>query len=446
MGTQLADIEAALATLTTEGVAMRGFYTPDAPQPEWCDRTLLARIHRYTVKRLRQEIEPVSGQDYLRFLFRWQHVVESERRQGPDALDAVIAQLQGFEAPAAAWESEILPARLENYDFTWLDDLCLSGRAIWSRLTLPPASAGSGNPGPIRTTPVTLLPRRNAALWTRAAPPPASIAPQLSSRAQAVAAHLRAHGASFFDEIVDSTGLLRTNVEDALAELVALGLVSSDSFAGLRALLTPSEKRKPLGNGRRHRRSMFGIEDAGRWALLKRAAVMDTAARGYPNHDPDTVEHIVSTLLRRYGVVCWRVLQREAAWLPPWRELLRVLRRLEARGDIRGGRFVANVSGEQFALPEAVGLLRETRRAASSKALVSVCGADPLNLVGLVVPGPKVPALTNNRVIYRDGVPIAALIGGTIQWIVELEPGEMRVVEDALIKRQAGSPLLAYLR
>src|SRR5207247_600784 len=172
----IADIEAALAALVTEGVAMRGFYTPDGPEAEWCDRTLLARIHRYTVKRLRQEIEPVSGQDYIRFLVRWQHVVPSERQQGPDALDAVIAQLQGFEAPAAAWESEILPARLENYDFTWLDDLCLSGRAVWTRLTLPPGGANANNPGPIRTTPVTLLPRRNGVLWTRAAPAPSTVA------------------------------------------------------------------------------------------------------------------------------------------------------------------------------------------------------------------------------------------------------------------------------
>ena len=191
---------------------------------------------------------------------------------------------------------------------------------------------------------------------------------------------------------------------------------------------------------------MFGIEDAGRWALLKRSVADTAMARGHPTHDADTVEHIVNTLLRRYGVVCWRVLQREAAWLPPWRELLRVLRRLEARGDIRGGRFVANVSGEQFALPEAVGLLRETRRAPSTETFVSVCGADPLNLIGLVVAGPKVPALANNRVVYRDGVPVAALVSGEVQWIVELEAREARAAEDALIKRQAGSPLLAYLR
>src|SRR5207249_8788624 len=196
MALPLADVEAALAKLAVEGFAMRGSFTPGASQSEWCDRSLLARIHRYTVKRLRQEIEPVSSQDFMRFLCRWQHVIPSERREGPDALAALITQLQGFEAPAAAWESEILPARLDNYDFTWLDDLCLSGRAVWSRLTLPPSGAGANSPGPIRTTPVTLLPRRNAALWTRAAPAPSATAPQLSSRAQAVADHLRVQGAS----------------------------------------------------------------------------------------------------------------------------------------------------------------------------------------------------------------------------------------------------------
>ncbi|MGI8894210.1 MAG: DEAD/DEAH box helicase [Casimicrobiaceae bacterium] len=443
----LSDVEPALLKLAAEGVAMSGAYTPGSAELEWCDRTLLARIHRYTVKRLRQEIEPVSSQDFVRFLCRWQHTIPSERRQGPDALDAIIVQLQGFEAPAAAWESEILPARLENYDFTWLDDLCLSGRAVWTRLTRPAANTAANNPGPIRTTPVTLLPRRSSPLWTRAAAAPSGDPPQLSSRAQAVADQLRAHGASFYDEIVETTGLLRTQVEDALAELVALGLVSSDSFAGLRALLTPSERRKPFGGGKRHRRSaLFGIEDAGRWALLKRSLPGAAPVGGYAEPDPETIEHIARTMLRRYGVVFWRLLQREAAWLPPWRELLRVLRRLEARGDIRGGRFVAGVSGEQFALPEAVGLLRETRRAPLSNVLISVSGADPLNLVGVIVPGPKVPALTNNRVLYRDGVPIAALIAGEVQWIKELELSEARVAEDALIRRQAGSPLMAYLR
>ncbi len=442
-----ADVEAALAKLVAEGVVMSGSFTSGAGETEWCDRALLARIHRYTVKRLRQEIEPVSSQDFFRFLFRWQHVTASEQRQGPDALDAIITQLQGFEAPAAAWESEILPARLEDYEFTWLDDLCLSGRAIWTRLSHSATSGAASGRGPIRTTPVTLLPRRSAALWTRAAPPSLVRIDQLSSRAQAVAESLRSHGASFYDEIVQATGLLRTQVEDALAELVAAGVVASDSFAGLRALLTPSEKRKPLGGKKRHRRSpLFGIEEAGRWSLVKRPPPGTVLKRPYYEPDQDMVEHIVHSLLRRYGVVFWRLLQREAVWLPAWRDMLRVLRRLEARGDIRGGRFVAGASGEQFALPEAVATLRDTRRAATSQTLVSVSGADPLNLVGVIGPGAKVPALLNNRVLFRDGIAIATLIGGEIQWIEKLGPAEMRAAEDALVKRQVGSPLLAYLR
>ena len=448
-----ADIEPALARLAAEGVAMRGAYTQGAAN-EWCDRTLLARIHRYTVNRLRQEIEPVSTQDFIRFLFRWQHVAPGEQRQGPDALDAIIAQLQGFEAPAASWESEILPARLENYDFTWLDDSCLSGRTIWTRLTPPTVTGARGSANVIRTTPVTLLPRRSSHVWTAAAPIRTSEPSQMSSRAQAVVEFLQAHGASFHDEILDGTRLLRTHVEDALAELVALGRVTSDSFAGLRALLTPSQKRKRIGTSKRHRRTaLLGVEDAGRWSLTRRAIpapANDAATTSWTRTDPavsaETVEHIAHALLRRYGVVAWRILQREAAWLPPWRELSRVLRRLEARGDIRGGRFVASVTGEQFALPEAVAMLRDTRRAQASGAIVSISGADPLNLVGTLLPGARIPALTNNRILYRDGIPIAALAGGEIQWIQALEPADARAAEDALIKRQIGSPLLAYLR
>ncbi len=269
----------------------------------------------------------------------------------------------------------------------------------------------------------------------------------MSSRAQTVVESLRSHGASFYDEIVLTTGLLRTQVEDALAELVAAGWVTSDSFAGLRALLTPSEKRKPLGKTRRHRRSpLFGIEEAGRWALVKRAPPGVPSKRAYYEPDQDMVEHIVHALLKRYGVIFWRLhAARSIAGCPRGATCCGCLRRLEARGDIRGGRFVAGVSGEQFALPEAVAMLRETRRAPESGAMVSISGADPLNLVGVIAPGTKVPALAGNRVLYRDGVPIASLIAGEIAWIEVLAPAEARAAESALIKRQAGSPLLAYL-
>jgi ATP-dependent Lhr-like helicase len=439
------DIDAALTKLAAEGFALSGTFMPDAGEAQWCERALLARIHRYTVNRLRAEIEPVSSQDFMRFLCRWQHVIPAERREGPDALAALISQLEGFEAPAAAWEAEILPARLDNYDFTWLDDLCLAGRASWTRVSAP-ARIAAKNAGPIRTTPVTLLSRRHAALWTRAVPTSGAEPAPITTRAQTVADYLKHHGACFYDEIVEGTGLLRTQVEDALAELVVVGLVHSDSFAGLRALLIPSDRRKPIGDGKRRRRTaLFGIEDAGRWALVRRPARRSTSSRGADEPDQDVVEHVARTLLRRYGVVFWRLLEREAAWLPPWRDLLRMLRRLEARGEIRGGRFVASVTGEQFALPEAVAMLRETRRAPLTRTWISVSGADPVNLVGTVITGPRVPAVTGNRVLYRDGVAIATLIGGVTQWIVELEMAEQREAESALIKRQVGSPLLAYL-
>ncbi|HET9763084.1 MAG TPA: ATP-dependent DNA helicase, partial [Casimicrobiaceae bacterium] len=438
------DIDAALAKLAAEGFAMRGAFTAGGDM-EWCERALLARIHRYTVKRLRAEIEPVSAQDFMRFLSRWQHAIPAERREGPDALAALVTQLEGFEAPAAAWEAEILPSRLDNYDFTWLDDLCLAGRAAWTRLTVPPSRSAGAHAGPIRTTPVTLVPRRNLALWHRAVPAVVD-ASSASARGQRVAEYLKDHGACFYDEIVEGTGMLRTQVEDSLAELVVVGLVHSDSFAGLRALLTPSDRRKPLGEGRRRRRTaLFGIEDAGRWALVRRPAPRHASIGGVHDAEAEVVEHVAHTLLRRYGVVFWRLLEREAAWLPPWRDLLRVLRRFEARGEIRGGRFVAGMTGEQFALPEAVAALRETRRAAVTGAWISLSAADPLNLAGTIVPGPKVPALTHNRVLYRDGIGVAALVGGEVQWIVELEARERREAESALIRRQAGSPLLSYL-
>jgi ATP-dependent Lhr-like helicase len=292
----------------------------------------------------------------------------------------------------------------------------------------------------VRTTPITLLPRRAAARWTAMAPAPSDDA-TIGARAARVADHLRAHGASFFDEIVDATGMMRTEVEDALGELVAQGRVSSDSFAGLRALLTPSEKRKRFGGAKRRRTSLFGIEDAGRWSLHRRAA--GPAAETPP---AETVEHVVHALLQRYGVVFWRMLERESTWLPPWRDMLRVLRRLEARGDVRGGRFVAGVSGEQFALPDAVALLRDTRREPGRDEHVVISGADPLNLVGTLLPGAKVPALTGNRILFRDGLPVAALVGGVVQPLAALEAGELARAESLLIARQGAAPLLAYLR
>jgi ATP-dependent Lhr-like helicase len=290
----------------------------------------------------------------------------------------------------------------------------------------------------VRTTPITLLARRHAAQW--AALSAGAEAAQLGSRAQAVADYIREHGASFFHELVDGTGLLRSQVEEALAELVALGLVSSDSFGGLRALLVPSGERKPIAGARRRRRTvMFGMEDAGRWALTRRPA---SAARE-ASFGQEAIEHAARTLLLRYGVVFWRLIEREAAWLPPWRDLIRVYRRLESRGDIRGGRFVAGFSGEQFALPEAVGMLREVRRQGASGAFVSLSGADPLNLVGILTPGPKLAALTGNRVLYRDGVPIALLAAGEVQFLETLDSASEWAAHKALLRGAQPAPSLA---
>jgi ATP-dependent Lhr-like helicase len=428
------EIAAALAALQTEGFALRGRFSDPTGAEEWCERRLLARIHHYTVKRLRAEIEPVSARDFMRFLFAWQRVGLT-RMEGPDALPVILAQLEGFEAAARAWEGEILPVRLKDYESRRLDDLCLAGRATWARLRPLNArpNGSDSKPSPVGTTPITLLARRHAALWSSLSPKADGGA--LSPAAQAVASFIRQHGASFFEEIVVGTSLLRTKVEDALSELVALGQVASDSFAGLRALLVPAHERRPIAPRApyRRRRGSSGMEDAGRWALAHRA-------RENAVERDEAVEHVARTLLTRYGVVFWRLLEREAPWLPPWRDLLRVYRRLEARGEIRGGRFVAGFSGEQFALPEAIGKLRETRREAESLALMSLSGADPLNLVGIITPGPKLAALTANRVLYRDGMPLAIFAGQEVQFLQTLEGKEEWEARKALLRSAVLGP------
>jgi ATP-dependent Lhr-like helicase len=440
LGLEPDGIGAALVALEVEGFAMRGRFTPGANTDEWCDRRLLARIHHYTVRRLRAEIEPVAARDFLRFLFAWQHVTDDTRLEGPDTVAATVALLEGFEAPASAWETEILPARIAAYEPAWLDDQCLAGRIAWARLS--PCGNGSGRERvatPVRTTPITLLARRHVAFWTSLCGQPGGAQP--SARAQTVANCLREHGASFFDELVEATGLLRPQMEEALGELVALGLVNSDSFGGLRALLVPSDRRKPFtGAPRRRRVIAFGMEDAGRWALARRVSPEVPE----PQAKAGAVEHVASTLLRRYGVVFWRLLAREAEWLPPWRDLLRVYRRLEARGEIRGGRFIAGFSGEQYALPEAVGMLREMRRQPASGEWISLSGADPLNLAGVLTPGPRLAALTGNRLLYRDGLPVASYSGGEVRFLTTLDTVTQWEARKRLL-RSAAPALLADL-
>ena len=437
LGLPRTDIEFALAALQTEGTVFQGHVTPGLAQVEWCERHLLARIHRYTLKRLRREIEPVEPRDFVRFLFEWQHVAGASRVSGPEALPAVLAQLEGFEAPASLWEAEVLPARVKDYASSWLDDLCTSGRTLWTRLRPLAAGSQGGGRSSLRTTPILLLPRRAAPTWSRlAAASAASVDEEaVGGRAQRVFDFLEASGASFFDEIAEGSHLLRAELEDALAELVVRGRANCDSYAGLRALLVPAAKRATAASRSRRRVALFAVEDAGRWSVVRAPQANVTKmppASADAKLSAESLEHVARTLLRRYGVVCFQLLEREAAWLPPWRELVRVYRRLEARGEIRGGRFIAGVTGEQFALPDAIATMRAVRRQPPDDALVCLSASDPANLLGTVLNGPKVPRVAGSRVLYRDGLAIGTSIAGQIELLVELDPSQARAATRAL--------------
>ncbi|WP_458724838.1 DEAD/DEAH box helicase [Pseudomonas mandelii] len=427
LGLPAIEVTQALAQLEREGYVLRGQFTPGATEDEWCERHLLARIHRYTVKRLRREIEPVALQDFMRFLFDWQHLSAATQGQGNAVLPAIVAQFEGYPAAASAWDSDILPMRIKGYSASWLDDLCRSGKLVWTRLTARNKTAGTA----LRSTPILLLPRSQVGLWSSLTEQtPVS---ELSPKTQKVYEALSQHGALFFDELIHEAHLLRTELEIALQELVGAGLVNADSFAGLRALITPASKRQNRSSRRGRGAFVGGMDDAGRWALLRRGPTAPVVDNKRPTPS-DTLEHIAMTLLRRYGVVFWRLLEREADWLPSWRELLRTFHRLEARGEIRGGRFVSGLAGEQFALPEAIPLLREVRRRPHDGSLIAVCGVDPLNLAGTLLPGAKVPALASNRLVYRDGLPAAAEIAGKQVFWVELDQQSAAELHSKLIR------------
>jgi len=416
------DIEAALLALETEGFVLRGKFHPGATKQEWCDRRLLARIHRLTIDQLRAEIQPVSVQDFYRFLFAWQRADQEHRVEGPEGLQSVLEQLDGSELPLAAWESAVLAARVTDYDPEWLDRLCFSGRVGWGRLSAPqnPSTRASA---PLRSSPIALYQRENLHDWLLLAEGNSAI--ELSSGSQAVFEALKSGGALFFAELVRRTdkSVLPSQVEQALSQLAALGLVTSDSFDGLRSLLVPSNKRPTFGRNigkRRHKTNVASIEFAGRWSLLRTEIASKSTGNGAGSSERDTaIEKFARVLLRRYGVMFRRLLERETPAVR-WYELGRIYRRWEARGEIRGGYFVGGISGEQFALPEAIGLLRSIRKTPLNGRLVTLSAADPLNLQGILTPGPRIAALTAGRILFRDGLPIAAL-----------EAGELRKVSDA---------------
>jgi ATP-dependent Lhr-like helicase len=408
-GLGLSLVESAVARLESQGFLLRGRFDPDLPlgedQPiEICERRLLARIHRYTTERLRREIEPVTAQDFLRFLLRWQHVAPGTQLEGREGVLAVIEQLQGFEIAAGAWEASVLPARVVEYRGAWLDDLCLAGTAVWARLGVRTGSDASdgGAPTSSRATPMSFLVRDNlpwllAATRGHGTPPPPR-----TSVAQDVLDCLRTRGALFYEEIVTATGRLRAQVTEGLWELVARGLVTADGFGSVRALLSPRERwarraGRTLARGTLRRPGLGGRRSEGRWSVLPNDRI---------DADVETLaEAVAEQLLVRYGVAFRDLASRETLALP-WRDIVRALRRLEARGTARGGRFVTGFVGEQYALPEAVEALRQTRRLERTGEIVRVAAVDPLNLVGILTPGPRVPAQGMNTVVYRDGLPI----------------------------------------
>jgi ATP-dependent Lhr-like helicase len=343
-----------LAELEGEGFALR---LRLEGRQAWCERRLLARIHRYTLETLRKQIEPVSSAVFLRFLSAWQHADEEHQLDGPRGVLEVVQQLAGFDAPAPAWERSLLPARVRGYRREWLDELALSGQIAWGRVWGGGASA-------LRSTPICLLPRQDLASWLGLAG--AADTAELSAHARDVYDALARRGAVFHQELEREAGLLPAHLEMGLGELIARGLVSGDSYAALRQMLSPLSRRR------------YRVMPAGRWSLFRDG-----------ERDRPSAEFVARALLRRTGVVFRRTALTERQPVP-WSELVRVYRRLELRGEIRGGRFVAGVSGEQYALPAAVELLRRVRRDAMDRPALVVAAADPLNLEGIMTPGPRV--------------------------------------------------------
>jgi ATP-dependent Lhr-like helicase len=421
------DIETGLLGLEGEGFILRGKFHPSATEQEWCDRRLLARIHRLTIDRLRAEIQPVSAQDFYRFLLAWQRVDDDHRAEGLEGLQSVLEQLDGCELPLAAWESAVLAARVTDYDPEWLDRLCFSGRVGWGRLSAPQNPNGRVS-APLRSSPMALYQRENLHDWLMLTQPNSAI--ELSVGSQTIFEALQSGGALFFPELVRRSGLLPSQVEEALSQLAALGLVTSDSFDGLRALLVPSNKRPTFGRNvgkRRRKTSLASIEFAGRWSLLRTQIRSQSSANGAESSAREAaIEKFARTLLRRYGVLFRRLLERESLGVS-WYELGRIYRRWEARGEIRGGYFVAGISGEQFALPEAIGLLRSIRKAPPNSKLITLSAADPLNLQGILTPGPRIAALTGSRILFRDGLPIAVLEAGEIRKLAEAPVSDLQI-------------------
>jgi ATP-dependent Lhr-like helicase len=434
LGIAASKISAALIASESAGVVMRGQFTSHATHTngeEWCERVLLARIHRLTLGRLRKEIEPVAAADFMNFLLAWQHVAPGSQLRGRDGVLQVIEQLQGLELPAPAWERQVLPARIAQYDPADLEHLCLAGVVAWGRLrsesvSSAPSTQATGERkkmrrllAPARNAPIAFLLRDELGLFLEAQSLRFEQIETLSPMALEVARYLERQGASFLTDIARATGLLKVKVEEALWQLVAHGLASGDGIAGLRVLLTPEHKRverrrlQVISGGRSGARAM----PVGRWSLWLQNKTPTEI-------DPDAaLQRRGRQLLDRYGIVFRELLARESN-MPPWRGLLAVYRRLEARGEIRGGRFINGFVGEQFALPSALERLRALRKTPAVLAPTILAAADPLNLLGIVLPGARLSPFSNQAIAYQNGVALeVGLFGELISRLQQVEPG-----------------------
>jgi ATP-dependent Lhr-like helicase len=436
------EIDAALLALEAEGFILRGRFHPGVSEIEWCDRRLLSRIHRLTLNRLRAEIQPVTLENFQRFLLAWQRVDAEHSVEGAAGVETVLDLLDGMELAAAAWEPEVLAVRVKDYTPQWLDQLCLKGRVGWGRLS-PPQNLNARALNPLPSTPISIFERGNLAAWQELSSRqfPADFTPDT----QLVLSALSKSGAMFFAEVLRETKLLPSRVAQALGELAAQGWATADSFEGLRALLIPSEKRAPFvetEHKRRHK-TVTSVEFAGRWTLLRKFPAATEAEEKPTTASDEAIELFARVLLRRYGVVFRRLLERESLGVS-WYELGRVYRRLEARGEIRGGRFVNGASGEQFALPEAIGLLRSIRKAGPRGELVVINAADPLNFTGILTPGPRITSITANRILLRDGLPIAALVAGEIKPLCDAEGLDASLIQQTLTVGKMAPALRPY--
>jgi ATP-dependent helicase Lhr and Lhr-like helicase len=398
LGVRLADIENSLLRLEVSGTILRGRFTdPAASETEWCERRLLARIHRLTLGKLRKEIQPVSSAHFMSWLLRWQHLAPGTQLLGERGTLEALRQLQGYDAPANAWEAQILARRIAHYDPAVLDQLCLTGTIGWGRFSPHPAlldesKEGSHHVVPTSVAPITFFVRDDAEwMVPHRGKSDVDRTRGLSPAARETLKYLEQHGASFFTDIVRGTSWLKSEVESALWELVAGGVITADGFDNLRALIDPKRRA-----GQGHGRSARPRHSVGRWSLLYATEVRDPSV---------TLEAACRLLLNRYGVVFGEVLTRESI-LPRWGEVLKALRRLEDRGEVRGGRFVSGFMGEQFAIPAAVESLRASRARGSTDETVVLSATDPLNLIGILVPGERVPALSRRQVAFRDGIAV----------------------------------------